>query len=92
MVARPHHPLRILPSRLSEATLGLVRNIHYTLYREGADYVAQCLDYEVSSFGHSKEEALRMLKEAVELYLDDEELAEPGLEISDLSVGELQIA
>lgn len=69
-----------------------MRNIHYTLYREGTDYVAQCLDYEVSSFGRSKEEALRMLKEAVELYLDDEELAEPGLDISDLSVGELQIA
>ena len=69
-----------------------MRNIHYTLYREGAHYVAQCLDYEVSSFGGSKEEALQMLKEAVELYLDDEELSELAPEISDMSVGELQIA
>ena len=51
-----------------------MRNIQYTLYREGADDVAQCLDFEVSSFGDSKEEALRMLNEAVELYLLDFEL------------------
>ena len=53
-----------------------MRHIHYTLYREDSDYVAQCLDYDVSSFGATKEEALAMLKEAVELYLDDEGVTE----------------
>jgi predicted RNase H-like HicB family nuclease len=49
-----------------------MRKIHYTLYREDSDYVAQCLDFDVSSFGATKEEALRMLKEAIELYLEDD--------------------
>ncbi len=44
--------------------------ISYTLYREDADYVAQCLNFDVSSFGDSPEEALLNLKEAVELYLE----------------------
>jgi predicted RNase H-like HicB family nuclease len=52
------------------AIFRFMRQIHYTLYREDSDYVAQCLDYDVSSFGATKEEALAMLKEAVELYLD----------------------
>ena len=47
-----------------------MRKIHYTLYREDSDYVAQCLDFDVSSFGKTKEEALRMLKEAVELFFE----------------------
>ncbi len=54
-----------------------MRKIHYTLYREDSDYVAQCLDFDVSSFGETKEDALRMLKEAVELYLEDDCASEP---------------
>jgi len=69
-----------------------MRHIHYTLYREDSDYVAQCLDYDVSSFGATKEEALAMLKEAVELYLEDEVVTESFPHISELSVGELAIA
>jgi predicted RNase H-like HicB family nuclease len=74
------------------ATFEVMRQIHYTLYREDSDYVAQCLDYDVSSFGSTKEEALAMLKEAVELYLADETTLDPAPEITDLSVGELLIA
>lgn len=48
-----------------------MRNIHYTLYREDSDYVAQCLDYDVSSFGATEMEAIANLKEAIELYLED---------------------
>ncbi len=48
-----------------------MRNIHYTLYREESDYVAQCLDFDVSSFGSTEKEALANLKEAIELYLED---------------------
>ena len=49
----------------------LMRKIHYTLYREESDYVAQCLDFDVSSFGATQQEALLSLTEAVELFLED---------------------
>lgn len=49
-----------------------MRQIHDTLYREESAYVAQCLDFDVSSFGETQEEALRMIKEAVELDLEDD--------------------
>ena len=48
-----------------------MRKIRFTLYREESDYIAQCLDLDVSSFGGPKEEASRMFKEAVEFYLID---------------------
>ena len=69
-----------------------MRQCHYTLYREGSDYVAQCLDFDVSSFGVSRQETLAMLKEAIELYLEDEEPNEPFPQISEVTVGELAIA
>ncbi|MES2468183.1 MAG: hypothetical protein V4675_12830 [Verrucomicrobiota bacterium] len=47
-----------------------MKKIHYTLYREDGDFVAQCIDYDVSSFGATEVEALANLREAVELYLD----------------------
>lgn len=69
-----------------------MKTIHYTLHREDSDYVAQCLDYDVSSFGATKEEALRMLKEAVELYLEDDGTSEPAPRITDVTVGEFALA
>ena len=41
------------------------------VWKEGDDYVAQCLNIDVSSFGKSKEEALKNLNEAIELYMED---------------------
>jgi len=41
------------------------------VWKEGKYYVAQCLDVDVSSFGKSKKEALKMLQEALELYFED---------------------
>lgn len=41
------------------------------VWKEGEQYVAQCLNVEVSSFGDTKEEALRNLEEALELYFED---------------------
>ena len=31
-----------------------MRKIHYTLYREESDYIAQCLDFDISSVGETK--------------------------------------
>ncbi len=44
--------------------------------REGDLYVARCLEVEVTSQGHTVEEALDSLKEALELYFEDEALPE----------------
>lgn len=41
------------------------------VWQEGKYFVAQCLNVEVSSFGDTKEEALVNLKEALELYFED---------------------
>lgn len=43
-------------------------NLHSVTWKEGAYYVSQCLDVDVSSFGKTKKEAEHMLKEALELY------------------------
>ncbi len=41
------------------------------IWREGRYYVAQCLNVDISSFGRTKVLALKNLKEALELYLED---------------------
>jgi predicted RNase H-like HicB family nuclease len=41
--------------------------------REDSWFVARCLEIEVASQGHSVEEALGNLREALELYLEDAE-------------------
>ncbi len=48
-------------------------NIKYTIHKEGKYYVSQCLNVEVSSFGDTIDEATENLKEAVELYFEDNE-------------------
>ena len=42
------------------------------VWKEGKFFVAQCLNVDVSSFGKSKKEALANLREALELYFEDE--------------------
>ena len=44
----------------------------YVVYREDEFMVAQCLNVDVSSFGSTCEEAVANLKEAVELYFENE--------------------
>jgi len=41
------------------------------VWKEGKHYVAQCLNVDVSSFGKTKNEALKALDEALELYFED---------------------
>jgi len=50
-----------------------MKNLKYIIYREGDYYVSQCLNIEVASFGTSIDEALSNLKEAVALYLEDDQ-------------------
>jgi len=48
--------------------------LHALVWKEGKYFVAKCLEIEVASQGESKKEALANLKEAVELYLEDEKI------------------
>ncbi len=41
------------------------------VWKEGEYFVAQCLSVDVSSFGKTKVEALKMLDETLELYFDE---------------------
>ena len=41
-----------------------------SVWREGDVFVAQCIEYDVSSYGDTEQEALESLAEAVELYLE----------------------
>ena len=41
------------------------------VWKEGKYYVAQCLNVDISSFGDTKEDALKNLEEALTLYLED---------------------
>jgi predicted RNase H-like HicB family nuclease len=52
--------------------------VHFTavVTQEGQWYVARCLDVQVASQGHSVEEALANLQEALELYFEDSPLVE----------------
>jgi len=49
-----------------------MKQIKYIVYEEGKHFVSQCLNVDVSSFGETIDEAIRNLKEAVELYFEDE--------------------
>ncbi len=40
------------------------------IWKEGKHYVAQCLNVDISSFGKTKTEALKNIKEALALYFD----------------------
>jgi predicted RNase H-like HicB family nuclease len=42
------------------------------VWKEGKYYVAQCLNIDISSFGESREDALKNLDEAINLYLEDD--------------------
>lgn len=47
-------------------------NLQILVWKEGKHYVSQCLNVEVASFGDTKKEAVENLKEALELYFQDE--------------------
>jgi predicted RNase H-like HicB family nuclease len=65
--------LVVLPMQINE-TLELSAVVR----REGRLYVALCPEFDVVSQGKSVEEALANLKEALELYLEDEDVEKPS--------------
>jgi predicted RNase H-like HicB family nuclease len=49
-----------------------MRNFKYIIYKEGKYFVSQFLNVDVSSFSETIDEAALNLKEALELYYEDE--------------------
>ena len=49
-----------------------MHQLKYIVYKEDKYYISQCLNVDVASFGNSIDEAIENLKEAVELYLENE--------------------
>jgi predicted RNase H-like HicB family nuclease len=47
--------------------------IDYVIWREDEYWVSQCLNVEVASFGETRDEAIENLKDAVRLYLRDDD-------------------
>ena len=44
------------------------KDMSYVVWQEREWFIAQCLDIDVASQGHSEPEAVRNLREALELY------------------------
>lgn len=49
-----------------------MKRIHSVVWKEDKWYVAKALEVEITSQGKNEQEALANLKEAVELYFEDE--------------------
>lgn len=43
-------------------------NLQNVVWKEGKYYVSQCLNVDISSFGKTKNESLKNLSEALDLY------------------------
>jgi predicted RNase H-like HicB family nuclease len=65
-----------------------MHSLKYILYREDDYYVSQCLNVEVSSFGSTVQEAIDNLKEAVELYFEDNDEIDTFRAITEAMIGE----
>lgn len=57
-----------------------MKEYDYIIWKEGNHYVSQCINVNVSSFGHTAAEAKLNLRESVELYFENENEPLPGIE------------
>lgn len=63
-----------------------LRDLHYVVWKEGKWFVARSLEVEVASQGRTEKAAVKNLREAVELYMEDE----PNLDVVRISQPKLQ--
>jgi predicted RNase H-like HicB family nuclease len=68
-----------------------MKKIKYVIYKEGKYYVSQCLNVDISSFGATIDEASSNLKEALQLYFEDDKSHWDYLPISEALIGETQL-
>ena len=69
----------------------MMKNMKYVVYKEGKYYVSQCLNVDVSSFGSTVQEAVDNLREAVELYFDDEKSLDEYQAVEETLIGEVSV-
>jgi len=62
--------------------------LKYIIYKDEKYFVAQCLNVDVSSFGETIQEAQENIKEALELYFEDEERKKEVIQIDEVLFGE----
>lgn len=68
-----------------------MKSFKYIIYKEGDYYVSQCINVDVSSFGETIEEAIDNLKEALELYFEDNDETGTIHVINETLLGETMI-
>ena len=68
-----------------------MKKIKYVIYKEGKYYVSQCLNVDIASFGDTIDEASANLKEALQLYFEDDKSHWDYLSISEALIGETQL-
>ena len=63
------------------------QTLHTVVWREGNLFVAKFLELELASQGKTKNEAIKNLREALELYLEDEDIKRLSLpSIEDVTI------
>jgi len=68
-----------------------MKKIKYVIYKEGKYYVSQCLNVDISSFGTTIDEAAANLKEALQLFFEDDKSRLDYLSIPEALLGETRL-
>lgn len=68
-----------------------MKSLKYIITKEGKFYVSRCLNVEVSSFGKTIDEAKSNLKEALDLYFEDNNERFDLQIITETIIGEMKI-
>ncbi|MBK8515232.1 MAG: type II toxin-antitoxin system HicB family antitoxin [Saprospiraceae bacterium] len=68
-----------------------MKSFKYIITKEGKFYISRCLNVEVSSFGKTLDEAKSNLKEALDLYFEDNNERFDLQNISETIIGEMKI-
>lgn len=68
-----------------------MKSLKYIITKEGKFYVSRCLNVEVSSFGKTIDEAKSNLKEALDLYFEDNNERFDLQVITETIIGEMKI-
>jgi len=76
---------------LQNNKLLFMKKIKYVIYKEGKYFVSQCLNVDISSFGSTIDEASTNLKEALQLYFEDDKSHWDYIPISEALIGETQL-
>ena len=68
-----------------------MKSLKYIITKEGKFYVSRCLNVEVSSFGKTLDEAKSNLKEALDLYFEDNNERCDLQTITETIIGDMKI-